>query len=185
MWPCCACSVRWQSRRRPPSEPTCYSSSACWRPCRIRRAAAGHLTEALATTASWPRRGEIALALAEALALGGQFAAAVDLLAMPSAEAADERSREACRPRCSTPLAWISAPGRPPGRCWSGCRRGQRGGEHLEPQLAANLAIELAAAGQDRDARDAQRTGGAYGDTAADVGQRRRAPGDDLGPAVR
>jgi thioredoxin-like negative regulator of GroEL len=57
-------------------------------------AAAGHLSEALGRTTSWPRRGEIALALAEALALGGQFAAAVHLLTSASAEAADERSRE-------------------------------------------------------------------------------------------
>ena len=57
-------------------------------------AAASHLSDALAATASWPRRGEVALALAEALALGGQFAAAVDLLAGASAEAADEQSRE-------------------------------------------------------------------------------------------
>jgi hypothetical protein len=63
-------------------------------------AAVGHLTEAVESAADGPRRGEIALALSEALALGGRFRDAVDLLATAAAEASDERCGERCRPRC-------------------------------------------------------------------------------------
>src|SRR5271166_1881758 len=52
-------------------------------------AAVSHLTEALAETPDWPRRGAISLTLSEALALGGRFSEAVDLLAK-TAETADE-----------------------------------------------------------------------------------------------
>jgi hypothetical protein len=56
--------------------------------------AAGHLSEALTGTAEWPRRGEITLALSEALALGGRFADAVGLLARTAAEVGEESHRE-------------------------------------------------------------------------------------------
>ena len=88
-------------------------------------AAASHLSDALAMTASWPRRGEIALALAEALALGGQFAVAVDLLASASAEAAEEQSRERLQAALFNAARMDLGTEGPPGRCWSGCRRGQ------------------------------------------------------------
>ena len=43
-------------------------------------AAAEHLAEALARSAGWPRRGEIALALSQALGLCGRFADAAEVL---------------------------------------------------------------------------------------------------------
>jgi hypothetical protein len=59
--------------------------------------AIGHLGEALAGITGWPRRGQVAVTLAEALALGGRFADAAELLASAAAEAGeagDERCRE-------------------------------------------------------------------------------------------
>lgn len=58
-------------------------------------AAAGHLAEALAGTPGWPLRGQVVVALSEALALGGRFSDAVDLLATMADQAGDEGSREA------------------------------------------------------------------------------------------
>ena len=55
-------------------------------------AAVGHLEEALAATADWPRRGEIALALGDALALCGRFADAVDVLQAAIGDHGDDRS---------------------------------------------------------------------------------------------
>jgi DNA-binding CsgD family transcriptional regulator len=123
-------------------------------------AAVGHLGEALADTASWPGRGEIALALAEALALGGQFEAGVDLLTRASAEAPDETSREALQAalfntaRMDLGTRAVTEP------LLEHVQARTRRGEHLGPQLTANLAIELAGAGRDRvaavrSARDA------------------------------
>ncbi len=114
-------------------------------------AAVAHLTEALAGTADWPRRGEIALALGEALALGGCFADAMDLLERIAAEPADERSRE------SLQAALLNT-----ARMDIGTRASTRSllervqaradhGEELDPRLHANLAIELAAAGRERE----------------------------------
>ena len=114
-------------------------------------AAVDHLSDALADATDWPRRGSIALALAEALALGGRFGAAVELLARSAAEAVDERSRE------SLQAALLNT-----ARMDLGTRGSTRSlleqiqaraaaGEELDPQLHANLAIELAAAGRDRD----------------------------------
>ena len=112
--------------------------------------AAGHLSQALASTAAWPRRAEISLALGEALALGGQFAGAVDLLTTMAAEAADERSREkveaALFNTARMDLGTRAATQPLLDRVLARTARG----EELEPQLQANLAIELAAAGQDR-----------------------------------
>ena len=115
-------------------------------------AAASHLSDALATTASWPRRGEIALALAEALALGGQFAAAVDLLTTTSAEAANEQSRERLQAALFNTARMDLGTRGATGPLLERVQARSARGERLEPQLAANLAIELASAGQDRDA---------------------------------
>jgi DNA-binding CsgD family transcriptional regulator/tetratricopeptide (TPR) repeat protein len=113
--------------------------------------AAAHLAEALAEIGGWPRRGQITLALSEALALGGRFGDAVDLLAKMAAEAGDERSREALQ------AALLNT-----ARMDIGTRAAARpllrqlqaraaDGKELDPRLHANLAIELAAAGTDRD----------------------------------
>jgi hypothetical protein len=90
-------------------------------------AAAGHLTEALAETADWPRRGEVALALSEALALGGRLAMRSACWPPRSPRPATSAPANRCRPRCSTPPAWTSAHGRPLGRCWNGSRSGPPG----------------------------------------------------------
>ena len=107
--------------------------------------------EALAEIGGWPWRGQITLALSEALALGGRFGDAVDLLAKMAAEAGDERSREALQ------AALLNT-----ARMDIGTRAAARpllrqlqaraaDGKELDPRLHANLAIELAAAGTDRD----------------------------------
>jgi len=114
-------------------------------------AAAEHLGEALAGTADWPRRGEIAQALSEALALAGRFGDAVDLLASTAAEAGDERFREpleaalfnTARMDIGTRAATRPLLERVQARAARG--------EILDPVLHANLAIELAATGEDRE----------------------------------
>lgn len=119
--------------------------------------AVGHLTEALELTRSWPRRGEIALALSEALALCGRFQDAVKTVqdtlgeagAGPAADGQDRiiaslhavllniarwdlSTRTVTRPLVAELLARADA------------------GEALDPQLHANLAMELTVAGTDR-----------------------------------
>jgi DNA-binding CsgD family transcriptional regulator len=111
-----------------------------------------HLSEALADTAESPRRGEIALALAEAQALGGQFAAAVDVLTRASAEAVDERSREGLQAALFNTARMDLATRAATGPLLERVQARTARGEQLEPQLSANLAIELAAAGMDRAA---------------------------------
>ena len=114
-------------------------------------AAVSHLTEALAETPDWPRRGAISLTLSEALALGGRFSEAVDLLARTAAEAADEGSRESLQAallntaRMDIGTRAVAQP------LLERIQARAARGEELDPQLHANLAIELAAAGQDRE----------------------------------
>lgn len=114
-------------------------------------AAVGHLTEALTGTTGWPRRGEIALALSEALALGGRFADAVELLARTAAEAGDEPSREPLEAalfntaRMDLGTRAVTQP------LLERIQARAAGNSELDPQLHANLAIELAATGSDRD----------------------------------
>ena len=124
-----------------------------------------HLSEALELTDDWPRRGEIALALSEALALSGRFADAVTTVQSALAESGDGASqggqppatprgqdrivaslqavllniarwdlstREVTRPLVAELLARADA------------------GDPLDPQLHANLAMELTVAGTDR-----------------------------------
>ena len=114
-------------------------------------AAVSHLTEALAESPDWPRRGAISLTLSEALALGGRFSEAVDLLARTAAEAADEGSRESLQAallntaRMDIGTRAVAQP------LLERIQARAARGEELDPQLHANLAIELAAAGQDRE----------------------------------
>ena len=117
-------------------------------------AAAGHLGEALAGTAGWPRRGEVALALAEALALGGRFADAVGLLADTAAEASaagEERCRESLEAALMNTARMDIGTRAAAGPLLEQVQERAARGEILVPQLHANLAIELAAAGTDRD----------------------------------
>ena len=111
-----------------------------------------HMSEALADTMGWPRRGEIALALAEALALGGQFGAGVDVLSRASAEAVDERSREGLQAALFNTARMDLGTRAATGPLLERVQARTARGEQLEPQLTANLAIELAAAGVDRAA---------------------------------
>lgn len=110
-----------------------------------------HLTAALELASAWPRRGEIALALGEALALCGRFADAVRTVQQALAEAGDDMTvaslqavllniarwdlstRTVTRPLLAELLARADA------------------GEALDPQLHANLAIELTVAGAERE----------------------------------
>ena len=114
-------------------------------------AAAGHLGEALAGTAGWPERGEVALALAEALALGGRFGEAVNLLAATAAEGGDERSREALQAALLNTARMDIGTRAATGPLLEQVQTRAARGDILVPQLHANLAIELAAAGNDRD----------------------------------
>lgn len=113
-----------------------------------------HLSEALDLATGWPRRGEIALALSEALALSGRFADAVRTVqdALREAGDGDEQivaslqavllniarwdlsTRAVTRPLLAELLARAEA------------------GSALDPQLHANLAIELTVAGTERQA---------------------------------
>jgi len=115
--------------------------------------AAEYLSEALELTGDWPRRGEIALTLSEALALSGRFADAVTTVQGALAESGaggqgqivaslqavllniarwDLSTREVTRPLVAELLARADA------------------GDALDPQLHANLAMELTVAGTDR-----------------------------------
>jgi tetratricopeptide (TPR) repeat protein len=128
-------------------------------------AAAAQLAEALARTTSWPRRGQIALALSQALALCGRFDMAADVLraAIGAADAAEEALIMSLQAALLNAARWdIDA--RPAMRpMLEQLQNRADRGEHLDPQLHASLAIELAAAGQDlrcavRHAREALRS---------------------------
>ena len=115
--------------------------------------AAEHLAEALARSAGWPGRGEIALALSQALGLGGRFADAVEVLQAAISMSGDDRSPIAI----SLQAALLNAARwdldtRPVMRPVLERQQARAAaGEELDPQLHANLAIELGAAGLDRD----------------------------------
>ena len=116
-------------------------------------AAAEHLAEALARSACWPRRGEIALALSQALALSGRFADAVDVLQAAISESGDDRSPIAISLQAAVlNVARWDLDSRPVMRpILERLQARAEGGEDLDPQLHANLAIELGAAGLDRE----------------------------------
>jgi DNA-binding CsgD family transcriptional regulator len=116
-------------------------------------AAVDNLTEALARGAGWPGRGEIALALGRALALCGRFADAVGVLQQALADRGEDRSATATMLQADLLNAarW-DLQTRPV--IWPVLDRLQAradAGEDLDPQLHANLAIELAAAGVQRE----------------------------------
>ena len=114
-------------------------------------AAAGHLAEALAGTPGWPLRGQVVVALSEALALGGRFSDAVHLLATMADQAGDEGSREALQAALlNTARMDIGTRGATQPLLERIQARASQV-ENLDPRLHANLAIELAAAGEDRD----------------------------------
>ena len=116
-------------------------------------AAAGHLAEALARSAGWPRRGEITLALSQALGLCGRFADAVEVLQAAISESGDDRSPIAISLQSAVlNVARWDLDTRPVMRPILERLQAQaEGGEDLDPQLHANLAIELGAAGLDRE----------------------------------
>ncbi|MGH3196109.1 MAG: AAA family ATPase [Streptosporangiaceae bacterium] len=116
-------------------------------------AAAEHLAEALARSASWPRRGEIALALSQALGLCGRFADAVEVLQAALGASGDDRAPIAISLQAALlnvarwdldtrPIVWPIL---------EQLQARAEDGEELDPQLHANLAIELGAAGVDRE----------------------------------
>ncbi len=116
-------------------------------------AAAEHLAEALARSAGWPRRGEIALALSQALGLCGRFADAVEVLQAAISESGDDRSPIAISLQSALlNVARWDLDTRPVMRpILERLQARAEGGEDLDPQLHANLAIELGAAGLDRE----------------------------------
>ena len=116
-------------------------------------AAAEHLAEALARSAGWPRRGEIALALSQALGLCGRFADAVEVLQAAISESGDDRSPIAISLQSAVlNVARWDLDTRPVMRPILERLQAQaEGGEDLDPQLHANLAIEFGAAGLDRE----------------------------------
>jgi DNA-binding CsgD family transcriptional regulator len=116
-------------------------------------AAVDNLTEALARGRGWPGRGEIALALGRALALCGRFADAVGVVQEALAGRGEDRSATATLLQAdllnaarwdleTRPVIW-------PVLDQLQARAGA--GEDLDPQLHANLAVELAAAGVQRE----------------------------------
>ncbi|MBV9380360.1 MAG: AAA family ATPase [Streptosporangiaceae bacterium] len=116
-------------------------------------AAAGHLADALARSAEWPRRAEIALALSQALALCGRFAEAVKVLRAQTGEHGDEHSAIAMSLQAAllNVARWDLSTRPVTGPILHRLQARAAAGEELDPQLHANLAIELTAAGEERE----------------------------------
>ena len=124
-------------------------------------AALAHLTEALELASGWPQRGEVSLALGEALALGGRFTDAVRVLQQALGEAGE--AGDAGEPGPAGKLvSGLSAALLNIARwdldtrdvTWPLLRRllaQADAGAEIDPQLHANLAIELGVAGTDRE----------------------------------
>ena len=176
MLPCCTCGARWPSHLRPALRADVLFELGQLETMAEPAEAARHLREALTGTAGWPRRGEITLALSEALALGGRFADAVGLLARTAAEAGEESRRvplEAALLNTARMDIGTRAVTRPLlERITARAARG----DGLDPQLHANLAIELAASRPGPRARCLERARGTQSHAPADVGEHRRAP---------
>ncbi len=115
--------------------------------------AAEHLAEALARSAGWPRRGEIALALSQAIGLCGRFAEAAELLQGTIKAAGDDPSPIAVSLQAALlNVARWDLDTRPVMRpILERLQARAEAGEDLDPQLHANLAIEFGAAGLDRE----------------------------------
>jgi DNA-binding CsgD family transcriptional regulator len=117
------------------------------------KVAAGHLTEALAAAAGPSGRAAVALPLSEAMALGGRFDDAVSLLVTTLAGMSDDdhdlvTSLEGALLNIAR---WDLGTRPVAGPLLTRLEQRAGRGEELDPQLHANLAIELAAAGQDRE----------------------------------
>jgi DNA-binding CsgD family transcriptional regulator len=115
-------------------------------------AAIGHLTEALDRTTAWPGRGQIALALSQALQLCGRFADAVSVLqaALNASGGEGPAITDSLQAALLNVARW-DLDTRPV--VWPLLARVQAragSGQDLDPQLVSNMAIELAAAGVDR-----------------------------------
>lgn len=122
-------------------------------------AAIAHLTEALARRSGGHQHGEIVLALSEALQLSGRFAEAVEILQAALQYATPGSAVATSLQAALLNLARWNLDTR--AITWPILKRLEAeadGGARLDPQVHANLAIELAEAGTDREraARHAQ-----------------------------
>jgi DNA-binding CsgD family transcriptional regulator len=114
--------------------------------------AADRLAEALALHPDCPRRGEIALALSQALGLCGRFADATEVLQATISSSGDRSPIAASLQGALLNVARWDLDTRPVvSPIIEQLQARAEGGEELDPQLHANLAIELAAAGVDRE----------------------------------
>ena len=114
-------------------------------------ATVAHLTEVLDATSAWPRRGEVAQLLAEALLLRGDFAAAAEMLSRAVDEADGEPGRQQLQAALLT-LARLDPGAHAAARPMVEHIRDRAGrGESLDPRLHAGLALELAAVAQERE----------------------------------
>jgi DNA-binding CsgD family transcriptional regulator len=122
--------------------------------------AVDNLSEALAAADAWPLRGEIAVALSEALALCGRFAEAVatvqdalrEATGDPLGRAATGEAIVASLQAVLLNIARWDLSTRAVTRPLIDDLLARAGtGAELDPQLFANLAIELSVAGHDRD----------------------------------
>jgi len=114
-------------------------------------AAIAHLTEALARRSGGHRHGEIALALSEALQLSGRFAEAVEILQAALQHAAPDSAVATSLQATLLNLARWDLGAR--AITWPILQRLEAqadGDAELDPQVNANLAIELVYAGADR-----------------------------------
>jgi DNA-binding CsgD family transcriptional regulator len=114
--------------------------------------AVGHLYEALQAAASTASAGAIALALSEALALSGRFAEATELLIpMIRQTSAEHPALSASLQGALLSVArWDLSTRAATRLILEQLQSRAAQGEQLDPQLHANLAIELAAIGADR-----------------------------------
>jgi DNA-binding CsgD family transcriptional regulator len=111
-----------------------------------------HLRDALAGT-SGAQRIQVILALSEALALCGRFSDAVRVLQASMADRRDDAdlTGDALQAALLNIARWDLDTRPLTGPLVERLRSRAEGGEQLDPQLHANLAIELAAAGVDRE----------------------------------
>ncbi len=114
-------------------------------------AATQHLSAALELASAWPRRGEIALALGEALALCGRFADAVTVVQQALDEAGDDLIVASLQALLLNIARWDLSTRALTRPLFAGLLARADTGEALDPQLHANLAIELTVAGADRE----------------------------------
>ena len=116
-------------------------------------AAAGHLAEALARSPGWPRHGEIALALSQALALCGRFTDAIRVLqaATSAPGGSNSATADSLQAALLNAARWDPATRPITWPVLDQLQMRAESGEELDAQLHANVAIELAVAGRDRE----------------------------------